>query len=293
MLNNIFNSSMISKSLEVAARTYLLTKNDLNFTHWLSVIFSLVKENPFVILILLIPYAVKNSISNNQKELSKNLMFYGISFTVTICLFVFSVGSFWMWRHSGAMPVVANFIGIICLFIILKNYIRIAQFICILLIMVPIYKILFSTQNNFRNIFIPALAVRSHTGGEAKAWLRLNLKPEESFLIPYDPQIYYLMGTSFRILEHDPVLDTKTYDSSSTHEICDQIAELKLNYLLDSTSPMPWGKKLAIFYESIYKYPQTIIFNGKKSKIINLQLLCKLAENDKPSSRKLVPIIWH
>jgi hypothetical protein len=291
ILNSIFKSEAISQSFNDFNKIFLITKTEMNWHHWSGVLVSLFQENPIIILIFFIPYVAMKIKNNKQDDLYNNLIFYIISFGTTISLFVFSVGSTWFWRYTGAFFIIANTVGVMVLGLFFKKYAGFRKLLCLILIAIPLYRYFNNWPINFNNILNPAEAIRTHKGGEAKAWLRLNMKKDEVVIDPYDPQMYYLMGKQVRNLEFDPDLDSKTFSSNSTKEICTKIKDLKAKYLLDSTYPMPWGKRTAIFYRTIEQFPQTIIFQGRNSRVIDFQLLCSLASRENGAKIELIPIL--
>lgn len=116
----------------------------------------------------------------------------------------------------------------------------------------------------------------SHSGGSAKAWLRMHASLDDLILSLADNQIYYLSDYRVRVLGDDPELARKTQDINNPAQLLKVIKSTGARYLLDTkhwSGVQYWGREAALLGPMISHNPLAIVFQGKLSRVVDLNLL--------------------
>jgi hypothetical protein len=116
------------------------------------------------------------------------------------------------------------------------------------------------------------------TGGDSKAWLRMNAKPEEKIVSTGDNQLYYLPHFSVIIIPEDPALDKLFSTLENPMTAVKALRARGAKFLLDSEyySHRYWGRAAFILDKAVSSHPETIVFKGRASRVIDLEKLANL-----------------
>ena len=112
-------------------------------------------------------------------------------------------------------------------------------------------------------------------GGDAQAWLRKTVSPNELILTTGFNQIYYISHLKFAIIPEQPEIDRKTVLETESKSLVRTLRHYDARYLLDVKhwTNVDWNP-IAIFLKEIYmEHPSTIRFTGKNSMVIDLVAL--------------------
>ena len=118
-----------------------------------------------------------------------------------------------------------------------------------------------------------------HTGGDAKAWLRRHATPESlkgsSIISSGDNQLYYVSHLPIVVGRDHPQIDAVVNRTERNVDLIRVLRKFNAKYLLDSEhfAGGPWGV-LPDRLQSVYRlYPETIVFQGMASVVVDLELL--------------------
>lgn len=130
----------------------------------------------------------------------------------------------------------------------------------------------------------PTLVIRKdsvHLGGSSKAWLRLNAHPSDLIVSSGDDEIYYLSGMNVRVLIFDRILDVLTYGLTDPFSILKVLQSQGAKYLLDTQhfkTPY-WGIRAYLLDQLVLLHPETVVFEGEGSKVVDLVRLADEVDN--------------
>lgn len=116
----------------------------------------------------------------------------------------------------------------------------------------------------------------THTAGDAKAWLRANVKNGELVVVVADNETYYLSGLRVTVMSERPDIDRATYGVKDFSTFVRGLCETSRGqYLLDARAEMGLTKR---FPEIDFR--STLAFQGVASAVYDLGKIEKLAYRD-------------
>jgi len=115
-------------------------------------------------------------------------------------------------------------------------------------------------------------AVREHTGGDAKEWLRNNIKKDRLIVLSGDNEAYYLSNLHVTVLTERPDIDRATYGKKEIKDFLSGLCTTSgAQYLLDVRESVSLAKRFPND-----AWDKAILFRGASAKVYDLVKLQNL-----------------
>ena len=268
VLDGIFPSRFLSVPLKEYFAGF--TQFGLSFKRLQIVVFDLVLSAPLSLGIFLFPLSKKSA------------RLIG-ALTISLLLLATTMGPYYFagyWRILGPAPVLAAAMGAVA---VRKRL----GFVPLLVIGGALSVWSIASSHALAPLAEigrePALQIRAHAGGDAKAWLRLNTKPGDLIFTGGDTQLYYVSGLRIVRMEEDAALESALSRAVGARGI---VRELRLRggkYLLDTWrfgAPLPWGKTMARLYPALMAHKDAVAYQGASARVFDLVKLAELVSKD-------------
>lgn len=123
---------------------------------------------------------------------------------------------------------------------------------------------------------LPAVQIRTHFGGSALAWIRLNLPREKKIASANEFRLYYLSSfRAFRIWDN-PGLDRALYEAKDASELVSALRREGVDYLIFTRADwdIMFRKEALDALESVWAlHRETIVFGNENAKVIDVNAL--------------------
>ncbi len=124
----------------------------------------------------------------------------------------------------------------------------------------------------------PSLVIRNpriHWGGDSKAWLRMNADFFTPIFTTGDNQLYYISSLAVAPFQDDPWVGREVDLMYSADDLVDHLRELGFRYVLDVDHWMQrfWSYQGALLDHAAFLHPESIVFEGPNSEVIDLKTL--------------------
>jgi hypothetical protein len=118
------------------------------------------------------------------------------------------------------------------------------------------------------------------SGGEAKAWLRLNLKDGEHVISLGDNQLYYVAHLDVVALNMDPRLERALEGATTPETLVEALAAERPRYLLDSHhfTRRYWTRQAALIDIVVAAHPEVVAYRGRSSYVVDFTRLSAVIE---------------
>jgi len=115
------------------------------------------------------------------------------------------------------------------------------------------------------------LAIRdSFRSGFAKAWLRMNTRPDEKVITTVDNQLYYLSALSVNSWFDTTYLTQEEFETWSTERIIGTLTSNGIKYILDDRFNNSRTHYSYWIDTWIQQHPQALVFQAQNQRVIDL-----------------------
>lgn len=117
-------------------------------------------------------------------------------------------------------------------------------------------------------------------GGDAKAWLRQNVGPQDLIVSTGENQVYYVSHLKIVVIPEQPELDEQTLAERNPKDMIRIVRSYGARYLIDVNhwKTSNWNLISTFFKQEIMQNPASIVFTGRDSIVVDLVKLEEDAE---------------
>jgi hypothetical protein len=272
VLNHIFNSPWASISWQSLQNLYEAKGADLDWAHWKTKLHGAIDASPWILGSLFL-FAIKR---NTPLKLITGVGLLSLIFTgLKVTIAFDDITHFLRLQGPGALLLTAG--GTLTIAAIILRYVPKAApyFIGFSMVFTILHaNIDWALWKKLSQIPSRATIIRELLiGGTAKAWLRLNAKPQDLIFSTGDDHLYYISNLNVASMIRQPEIDLRTNLPLDPYNILLTLREYNGRYLLDSRhwASYTWGTTATRLLKTLLDHPETLVFVSKNSDVYDLE----------------------